>query len=98
MGWADPYVAQLLEGRPVRFRPRGNSMLPKIKSGQLCTVEPRAITAIAKGDIVLCRVKGQQYLHYVAAVQEGRVLIANARGHENGWTGVIYGVLTNVED
>lgn len=100
MGWADPFVTRLLANQPVRFRPYGNSMQPKIKSGQLVAVEPRPIEQVAVGDIVLCRVKGKQYLHYVKAVDAkvSRVLIANAAGHENGWTGVVYGVVTAIED
>jgi hypothetical protein len=40
MGWASHYIEKLRNGETVKFRPRGNSMQPKIESGQLCTVEP----------------------------------------------------------
>jgi len=40
MGWADGHIARLAQGETVQFRPRGNSMVGKIASGQLCTVEP----------------------------------------------------------
>lgn len=97
MGWADHYVRQLLTGNTIVFRPRGNSMTPLIRSGQEVTVAPLAGDP-RKGDVVLCRVKGAQYLHLVKAVQGDRFLIARADGHENGWVrrAAIYGVLTQV--
>ncbi len=67
MGWATPYIARLLEGETVSFRPRGNSMKGKIASGQLCTVAPVDPQTLQVGDIVLCKVRGNQYLHLIKA-------------------------------
>ena len=94
------YIAKLAEGETVSFRPRGHSMSPKIKSGQLCTVEPVDPATLAVGEIVLCKVSGSEYLHLVKAVQDGRFQIGNNRGHVNGWIGPnsIYGRLVRVED
>ena len=80
------------------FRPHGNSMADKVESGQLCTVEPLK-EAPEKGDIVLCKVKGRQYLHLVKAVKGGRFQIGNNKGRINGWVGLasIYGKLSRVE-
>jgi phage repressor protein C with HTH and peptisase S24 domain len=98
MAWADSYIATLREGHAVAFRPRGSSMVPKIHSGDLCTVTPLAEEAIAVGDIVLCKVGGSQYLHLVKAVQGDRYQIGNNRGGINGWVGrtAIYGRLVSV--
>lgn len=85
MGWADVHIARLARGETVQFRPRGNSMVGKIASGQLCTVTPLGEHALAVGDIVLCRVKGNQYLHLVNAIQGERYQIGNNRGGINGW-------------
>ena len=85
MAWADGHIAKLVQGETVQFRPRGNSMVGKIESGQLCTVEPLGDHALEIGDIVLCRVKGAQYLHLVKALQGPRVQIGNNRGGINGW-------------
>ena len=60
-------------------------MVGKIESGQLCTVEPLGDHDLEVGDIVLCRVKGNQYLHLVKAVQAERFQIGNNRGGINGW-------------
>ena len=75
-------------------------MVGKIASGQLCTVEPLAeATALAIDDIVLCRVKGNQYLHLIKAIQGERFQIGNNRGGINGWITrrQIYGCLVAVE-
>ena len=85
MGWADGHIARLAQGETVQFRPRGHSMVGKIASGQLCTVEPLGDHVLEVGDIVLCRVSGSQYLHLVKALQGERVQIGNNRGGINGW-------------
>ena len=99
MGWADGHIARLGRGETVQFRPRGHSMAGKIASGQLCIVAPLGDAALAVGDIVLCRVKGNQYLHLVKAVQGERHQIGNNRGGINGWITrrQSYGVLFRLE-
>jgi len=75
-------------------------MSPRIKSGQLCTVEPvTPTTTLQVGDIVLCRVRGNEYLHLIKAIQGDRFQIGNNRGHINGWIGkaAIFGRLMKVE-
>jgi hypothetical protein len=74
-------------------------MSPKIESGQLCTVGPVDPTSLAVGEIVLCKVKGSEYLHLVKAIQGERFQIGNNRGFINGWIGAsaIYGRLLRVE-
>lgn len=105
MGWADNYIAKLALGEDVSFRPRGNSMSPKIKSGQLVTVSPD-LTLLVVGDVVLCKVGGRQYLHFLKARKTEMTKdsakvsyqICNARGFTNGWTTTIYGRVTNIEE
>ena len=74
-------------------------MTGKIESGQLCTVVPVQKEEINKGDIVLCKVNGNQYLHLVKAINGKRFQIGNNRGRINGWvsTNSIYGRLVSVE-
>jgi hypothetical protein len=85
MGWATHYIKQLTDGETVSFRPRGNSMVGKIESGQLCTVEPVDAETLKVGDIVLCKVKGREYLHLIKAIRGQRFQIGNNRGRINGW-------------
>lgn len=99
MGWATGYIAKLKLGEVVSFRPRGGSMAPKIQSGQLCTVEPVDVATLSVGDIVLCKVNGNEYLHFVKAIQGPRFQIGNNRGGINGWIGpnAVFGRLVKVE-
>ncbi len=101
MGWASGYITQLQSGATVQCRPRGNSMQPKIKSGQLCTIVPitEGVT-LEKGDIVLCKVAGREYLHLITAAQGQRYQISNNKGFVNGWVtqNQIFGKCTLVED
>lgn len=112
MNW-ELHKEKLAEGNTVQFRPKGNSMNPKIKSGQLVTVEPVEENDIKKGDILFCRVKGNHYVHLVTATQEKmgqphskgggggkRFQIGNNKGRINGWIGfnAVFGKVTKVED
>lgn len=94
--WATHLIEALERGKTVRFRPRGNSMKGKIESGDLVEVRPVGDTHPKPGDVVLCRVAGSTYLHFVKAIGDRGYLIGNAHGHLNGWTKRIYGILTEV--
>ena len=76
-------------------------MRGKIESGQLCTVKPVTdSTTLAKGDIVLCKVNGNEYLHLIKAIQGPRFQIGNNRGRINGWIGAnsIFSKCVCIED
>ncbi len=99
-------VTKLSSGETVKFRPHGNSMTPRIRSGQLVTVIPVSPVNISrgdihKGDIVLARVRGVLRLHLVTAIDttRQRVQISNNHGHVNGWTSYdrVYGVCDAIE-
>ncbi len=100
MGWASHYIEKLRAGETVSFRPRGHSMQPKIRSGQLCTVEPVSVDVLQVDDIVLCKVRATEYLHLIKAIQDNRFQIGNNRGGINGWihANSIYGRLVRVDD
>jgi hypothetical protein len=66
-------------------------MVPLVQSGQRVEVAPCSILDLSVGDIVLCRVGGNDFLHLVKAVSNGRVLIGNNRGGTNGWTKSVFG-------
>lgn len=98
MGWATGYITKLQADETVSFRPRGCSMSGKIESGELCTVQP-VKDDLEKGDIVLCKVAGREFLHLIKAIQGERFQIGNNKGHINGWIGrnCIFGKLIKVE-
>jgi hypothetical protein len=97
MGWADRAIKELQEGKTTTVKPHGNSMTGRVESGSLVTLEPVTISELQLNDIVLCKVKGNQYLHLIKAMQEDRVLIGNNRGGINGWTRNVYGRAIKVE-
>jgi SOS-response transcriptional repressor LexA len=100
MGWATQPIKQLQHGETVQFRPRGNSMTGKIESGQLCTVEPiDDANSLQVGDIVVCKVNGNQYIHLIKSIQGKRFQIGNNRGRINGWitANSIFGKCVKVE-
>lgn len=86
MSW--PRIVDRLErGETVTIRPAGQSMTPRIKSGQEVTIVPYD-RAVVVGDVVLARVRGRFYLHKVTRVAEygAKIEIGNNHGHINGWT------------
>ena len=90
-------AAALRDGKSdaVTVRPHGNSMTPRIASGQQITIRACVPGDIAVGDVVLCTVRGVVRLHLVTAIdsQKLRAQISNNHGYVNGWTGFarIYG-------
>lgn len=98
MGWANRAIEALSKGEEAIIKPHGGSMRPKVESGARVTLEPVTVEDLAVGDIVLCRVKGNVFLHLVKALGKGRVQIGNNRGKINGWTRTVYGRATRVEN
>lgn len=99
MGWAANHIKKLQAGETIQFKPRGNSMKGKIDNGNLVTVEPVSDQKLKKGDIVLCKVRGCEYLHLIKAVRGKQYQIGNNRDHINGWTSIeaIFGICTKIE-
>jgi len=79
-------IAELKAGRPVVHVGHGNSMTPKLHSGDRMLIAPIAEgEKLERGDIVLCTVKGSTFTHLVNGVQPNRYQIANNHGRVNGW-------------
>lgn len=101
--WASEYIEKLKKGESVSFRPSGRSMEPLIRSGQLCLIQPVSPQgAFMTGDIVLCEVNGDHYLHRVGArsyTGKWWYRIENAAGRINDWITIekIYGWLYSVD-
>lgn len=95
--WASYAIADLNDGKEAKLCPKGNSMSGKIESGDTVTIAPGIEPK--KGDIVLCKVRGNVYVHLVLAMKKNSYQIGNNRGHVNGWCSrnAIYGVVTKIE-
>ena len=97
MSWADACIEKLRAGQTAQCRPHGGSMRGRIESGQLVTLDPSREPNV--DDAVLCRCRGNVYVHLVKAIRghgaDRRYLIGNNRGGINGWVGraAIYGVV-----
>lgn len=90
-------LEKLLNGESVITSEKGNSMLPLIKSGQEHKLEPVNIEDVKIDDIVYCKVKGHMYTHLVKAKDPIKgCQIGNNKGHINGWTKQIYGIVTEI--
>jgi len=99
-GWSKHAKEELAKGHTIEVSPRGNSMTPKIKSGQKIRLEPLGDRVVKKGAIVFCKVNGNEYVHLVTAIRNNgeSVQISNNHGHVNGWTNKknIFGIVTKV--
>jgi phage repressor protein C with HTH and peptisase S24 domain len=72
----------------------GQSMKPILESGSFLTFEKRANYEV--GDIVFCKVRGRYIdAHKITKIDgQRRYMISNNHGHDNGWTGQIFGKVT----
>lgn len=78
-------MQHLLDGETCKVVGFGQSMVPILKSGQACIVEPvKEDTKLSKNDIVFCKVSGHFYLHKISAIKGNTYQISNNHGHING--------------
>lgn len=92
----------LLQSGEVSWKPHGNSMTPKINSGDQVVIKKIVASNCRVGDVVYVKVKGNYYLHLLSAIDETkqRYQISNNHGHVNGWVSSdnIFGICVKVED
>lgn len=94
MGYKNKYervIKALEKGEEPSMKVFGQSMRPKIESGSLLTFAKTNDYQI--GDVVFAKVSGIYIdAHLITKVgSDGRFMIANNHGHENGWASHIYG-------
>ena len=79
-----------LQGR-TQAKVFGQSMKPILESGSFLTFETAPRYEV--GDIVFCKVKGRYIdAHKITKIDsQGRYLISNNHGHDNGWSRRIFG-------
>lgn len=91
---------RLQNGEVCKVTGIGNSMTPILKSKQPVIVVPVTDEVeLKKKDIVLCKVNGHYYLHFIHAIRNNEsYLIGNNHGHMNGWVSraKIYGVVREI--
>lgn len=68
--------AELAEGRPVRFRLKGNSMFPLLRNGKDTVIlEKCNLDSLKPMDVVLFRYKGNHVLHRILRRENNQLLI-----------------------
>ena len=69
----------------------GQSMKPILESGSFLTFEKQPHYQV--GDIVFCKVRGRYIdAHKITKIDsQGRYMISNNHGHDNGWSSQIFG-------
>lgn len=84
-------IADLAETGTGQMKCFGNSMRPILHNPSTCTYRKQESYKV--GDIVFCKVRGRFIdAHKIVKIaQDGRYLIANNHGYENGWTATVYG-------
>ncbi len=72
--------AELAEGRPVRFRLKGNSMFPLLQNGKdVVVLEKCPAESLQPMDVVLFRYRGKHVLHRIIR-REGECLLIQGDG------------------
>jgi hypothetical protein len=90
-------IDALAKGERIETSEKGNSMTPRIKSGQKHILEPATWDQCEKDDIVFCKVHGNFYTHLVLAKNDQKGLqIGNMRGGVNGWTKTVYAKVVDI--
>jgi hypothetical protein len=76
----------------------GNSMLPILTNPSLNTY--RRQDSYSVGDIVFCRLNGRYIdAHRITKIDgQGRYLISNNHGRDNGWSSTVYGRVIATQD
>ena len=88
-------MKQLEETGTTSMKVHGQSMTPIIKSGTLLTFEK--FDEYEVGDIVFCKCSGRFIdAHKITKKDNGRYLISNNHGWDNGWTRTIYGKVVKI--
>ena len=85
------YQRRLQNGETVQFRGGGNSLAPRLRSGEMRKFLPvKSHDDLKSKDIVFCTIKGRYWTHllkkktFVGGADEFMYTISNIGGHENG--------------
>ncbi len=85
------------DGKDAKMKAHGRSMIPLIENGSVLTY--RATNDYQIGDVVFCKVKGSYIAaHRITKINsDGKHMIANYRGRENGWASEIFARVIEVD-
>ena len=91
-------LEKLQNGETFETSERGDSMIPKLFSGQKHILAPvKDWTEVEVDDIVYAKIKGRFLTHLVTAKDHKKgCQISNNHGFVNGWTKSIYGKVIEI--
>lgn len=90
--------AELAEIGNGKMKCYGNSMLPILSNP--CTNSYEKKDSYKVDDIVFSKVKGRYIdAHKITKIgKDGKYMISNNKGHDNGWASEVYGKVVSSED
>ncbi len=99
MSWARAAIEALLRGEEPTLRYHGEAMRGRIDDGAAVTLAPVEPGELKVGDVVLARVKGEDYLHLITAIDRCTFFVGDNVGGVGGWieTAALHGVVVKIE-
>ena len=100
MSWAKAAIEALLRGEQSTLRYDGDAMQGRIDDGAEVLLAPVEPGELKVGDVVLARVKGEDYLHLIRAIDRSTFLVGDNVGGIGGWIekDALHGVVVKIED
>ncbi len=100
MSWAKAAIEALVRGEQATLRYVGDTMQGRIDDGAAVTLAPVEPGELKVGDVVLARVKAEDYLHLIRAIDRGTFLVGDNVGGIGGWIekDALHGVVVKTED
>ena len=99
MSWARAAIEALLRGEDSTLRYHGDAMRGRIDDGAEVNLAPVDPGELKVGDLVLARVKGEDDLNLIRAIDRGTFFVGDNIGGVGGWieTGALHGVVVKIE-
>ena len=100
MSWAKAAIEALLRGEQSTLLYHGDAMQGRIDDGAEVTLAPVEPGELKVGDVVLARVKGEDYLHLITAIDRSTFFVGDNVGGIGGWIekDALHGVVVKIED
>ncbi len=100
MSWARAAIEALLRGEESTLRYHGDAMRGRIDDGAEVNLAPVDPGELKVGDLVLARVKGEDDLNLIRAIDRGTFFVGDNVGGVGGWieTDALHGVVVTIED
>jgi len=99
-GYFDTVKAFVAEGKSVTIKPKGNSMLPFIRSGRDSVVVSPVTKELEVGDIVLAKIGDRYIMHRIFEISGDALTLmgdGNPYGKENCQKSDLIGIISGIQ-